>query len=79
MRNKARYTPGESGLAIPSTPAERVTILERIRQEGRQEGMRETLLGIARTRCGEEVIRELAEIDDIETIRRRVLALLSDS
>jgi len=34
--------------------------------------MRERLLGIARTRCGEEVIRELAEIEDIETNRRRV-------
>jgi hypothetical protein len=59
---------------IPSTPAERGTILERARQEG----MREILLSIARTRCGEEVIRELAEIEDVETIRRRVLALLGD-
>ena len=71
---------------IPTTPAERVTIIERIRQEGRregrregrQEGTRETLLSIARTRCGEDAIRELAEIEDIETLLRRVLALLGD-
>jgi hypothetical protein len=59
---------------IPSTPAERGTILECARQEG----MREMLLSIARARCGEDVIRELAEIEDIETLRRRVLTLLGD-
>ncbi|MFH2007651.1 MAG: hypothetical protein ABI333_13780 [bacterium] len=86
---------------IPSTPAERGSILERIRaegreeerqrsqkileriraegrQEGRQEGTRETLLSIARTRCDEAVIRELAAIEDVETLRRRVHALLGN-
>jgi hypothetical protein len=63
---------------IPTTPAERFPIIERIRQEGRQEGVRETLLSIARARCGEEVLRDLAEIEDVEALRRRVLALLGD-
>jgi len=67
---------------IATTPAERFPIIERLRregrQEGRQEGMRETLLRIARARCNEEVIRELAEIEDIDALRRQVLALLGD-
>jgi hypothetical protein len=64
---------------IPSTQTEADTMIGRLREEGRQEGRRETLLELVRDLRGAAAADELASIDDLDVLEARVRTLLRRS
>lgn len=66
---------------IPTTDDEQRSIVERLLKEGRhigrEEGRRQELLDLVRAHSGDSKAEELAAIDDLDTLRSRVLALVA--
>ena len=61
---------------IPAKESERISVIEQLRREGRQEGERATLLAIADRLFPDEVER-LRAIKNLDTLRREVDVLLT--
>ncbi|HUH01920.1 MAG TPA: hypothetical protein VML75_07975 [Kofleriaceae bacterium] len=58
---------------IPSTEQEQLSIVERLRQEGRDEGRRQVLLALLAKRLGDDVARKLAASETTDQLEKRLM------